>query len=322
MEILELLSAGKSVSGEIIARKLKISRAAVHKRVTRLRDTGYAIEGEKNVGYRLVSRPDRILPEEINRHLDEFGTRVNGVRCFPSMRSTQTLAKELAWRGEKEWSLVVAEKQTGSYGRFQRTWVSPCGGLWFSLILRPLASPDCVPPLTLVASLALCRAIEREVGLRPGIKWPNDLLIDGKKIAGILTEMSAEVGRVNWVVIGIGLNVNNSLSRTLLKEAGSLRGVLGRPVDRCRLLAAFILEMGRLYRQFLAGGFGAFAREYNGRLMLVGKDVSIDTGERVVTGRVEQVDGDGHLRLKTPAGGSEKIVVGNVTILKRIEGKR
>jgi BirA family biotin operon repressor/biotin-[acetyl-CoA-carboxylase] ligase len=320
MEILEILLPGKAVSGETIARRLKLSRAAVHKRILKLRAQGYVIDGERNVGYRLVNRPDRILPEEVRRQLAERGVAARDVRCLETVGSTQIAAKELAENGAAEWTTVVAERQTGSYGRLGRVWTATEGGLWFSFILRPRLSPEAVPPLTLVASLAMCRAIEREYDIRTAIKWPNDLMLDGKKVAGILTEMSAEIGRVNWVVIGIGLNVNNPVPRGLTDVAAPLGRSFGKPLDRCRLLAAFLREMGMLYALFQQQGFGTFAHEYNVRSLLRGKDISLSAGGRSITGRVVQIDGDGYLRLKTRSGRNERIVIGDVTLRKRRGG--
>lgn len=313
MDILDLLSTDKDVSGQTIAEKLSVSRAAVHKRIERLREQGYRIVGGNNLGYRIIARPSRLVADEIKRHVAP-STPVPDITIYPETTSTQSVAKGFAAKDAPEWMLVAAEKQTGSYGRMQRQWESSEGGLWFSFILRPFLLPERVPQITLLASIAICRAIENNYNYSPMIKWPNDILLKGKKLAGILTEMSAEIGRVNWLVIGVGINVNNFLSPNLINEAVSLGAVTGSTIDRSELLGAFLNEFHCLYSDFLRNGFRSVSVEYNRRSVLAGKRISVDGGDGVHAGIVEKIDDDGYLWLKTDDG-VRKVVVGHVTIL-------
>lgn len=317
MELLNMLSEYEYVSGEKLAAALGVSRAAVHKQIARLRRAGYAVTAEKNRGYLLQRRPDRLTPAEIRRFLHAEHPWAAHIHCLASVDSTQAVAKQRATGGDPEGTLVLAEEQTAGYGRLQRRWVSSPGGLWLSLILRPALRPDAVAQLTLVCSLAMARAIERVCRVSLRIKWPNDLLAPGtdsrpRKIAGMLTEMSAEIDRVAWVVIGVGVNVNNAVRGVEGGQAVSLATLTGDTVDRARLLSAFLLDFEEDYRRFCRAGFAPFAAAYNERAMLGGKQVDIDIGGRVLRGRVDAIDGDGFLQLRQPDGSVERVIAGTV----------
>ena len=204
-----LRGAADPISGEYLAAQLGLSRAAVWKRVHRLKAQGYVIEGSPRRGYRLLAVPDKLLPEEVLQGLKT--RRFTGpVHHFETLDSTNDLAKELAARGAPEGTVVVAETQTGGRGRLGREWNSPPGvGLYVSLVLRPMLPPMELPQITLTTAVAVVRAVRRVAGVAPGIKWPNDLLFNGKKLGGILTEMETESDRIRHVVVGLGLNVNN-----------------------------------------------------------------------------------------------------------------
>lgn len=315
MEILEILSSGGYVSGEEIARKMGISRAAVHKHVLKLRAGGYGIHGEHKRGYMIVSRPDILSPAELERYFSKEDSARYHIYYKESDLSTQVTAKELAGRGKKEGAVVIAEEQTKAYGRLDREWSSGRGGIWFSMVLRPEVPPERISQLTLASSVAVCRALERKLGLEPEIKWPNDIMIGEKKLAGILTEMSAEVGRVRWVVIGIGINANNELPFAL-KDAVSLKTLVKADVNRAELLAGILEEFGRLYDAYGKKGFKALSREYNRRSTLPGKRVRVNWGNEVSFGTVEKIDADGCLRLLLSGGIRKKIIAGDVTLLK------
>ena len=208
-----------------------LSRAAVWKRVHRLKAQGYVIEGSPRRGYRLLAVPDKLLPEEV---LQGLKTRVftGPVHHFETLDSTNDLAKELAVQGAPEGTVVVAEAQTGGRGRLGREWDSPPGvGLYVSLVLRPMLPPMELPQITLTTAVAVVRAVRRVAGVAPGIKWPNDLLLNGKKLGGILTEMETESDRIRHVVVGLGLNVNNpGFPPELAATATSLTLTAGRSV--------------------------------------------------------------------------------------------
>lgn len=291
---------------------LKISRAGVHKQIKKLRLAGYGIKGTTNSGYILESRPDLVTSEELKYYFDKSALPRHTVFYYPETGSTQDEARLIAGKDIYFPAIAVAEEQTGSYGRRRRAWLAPKGGLWFSLVLKPDIQPDKIPQITFAASLAVCRAIEKMLGLSPLIKWPNDVTLGGKKIAGILTEMSAEVGKLNWVIVGAGVNVNNSVPDAVSGIAGSLCEAAGRSIGRAELLAGILSEFYALYGVFLEKGFSGFIKEYNDRSLLTGKYVRVDTGDGIAEGKALKVDKDGYLWLASPGQKSVKIMAGDV----------
>ncbi len=242
--ILDLLeqSRGQHVSGADLSRVLGVSRSAVWKQVETLRSQGYGIKGGPRIGYLLDELPDLLYPREIQRnlHTRSFGRQVFHLR---SAGSTNQVAQDLARSGSPEGTLVVAEEQTAGRGRWQRSWYSPPEqGIWMSLVLRPQLAPYRVPQVTLVAGASCARAIDEHLGLRPGIKWPNDIVCGrGRKLCGILVEMDASVEQVHFLVAGIGLNVNQeqrTFRRSCRQTAASLRMIAGRRIERLPLAAA------------------------------------------------------------------------------------
>lgn len=266
-EILALLKKNQPgfVSGEEISDSLQVSRTAIWKHIKALREDGYVIESHPRVGYRLVSVPDRLYPDEITTHLR---TRLIGksVVYFPETVSTNDAAKELAAAGIPEGTLVVTEEQTGGRGRLGRAWHSPAGrGIWLSVILRPDINPMDAPKITLLTAVALARTLAAYPGIKPGIKWPNDILVEGRKIAGILTEMNAELDRVNFIVLGIGININTSLKEfpaELRDTATSLYTAAGRHWDRLEFLAKMLENLEELYLMLTQGRFPAIIKEW------------------------------------------------------------
>jgi BirA family biotin operon repressor/biotin-[acetyl-CoA-carboxylase] ligase len=201
-----------------------------------------------------------------------------------------------------------------------RRWTSPPGkGLWFSLLLRPKLRPTAVTQITIIAATALVRAIQKETGLQPDIKWPNDIWIKGRKVAGVLTEMSAEMDNVKHVTLGIGLDVNledKDLPGELKTIATSLRIETGRKLDRAQMAATLLKELEHDYQRISNGGFEAVADEWERRCITVGKQVSIHLGSAILKGRAEALDADGALLLRTQYGHLERIIGGDVTLEK------
>ncbi|GAJ11566.1 unnamed protein product, partial [marine sediment metagenome] len=209
-DMLKFLREKEYVSGEVLAQKLSISRVAIWKQIQKLKDMGYKITSDQNLGYCLVSRPDLLLPQEIQRGLS---TKYIGkeIYYFPELKSTNIMAKEKALHraeGISEGTLIIAERQSAGKGRLGREWFSPAGGIWLSIILYPQLSPSYISRITLMTAVAVVKAIKVCTQIESQIKWPNDILINEKKVCGILTEMSAELDIINWVVVGIGINVN------------------------------------------------------------------------------------------------------------------
>jgi BirA family transcriptional regulator, biotin operon repressor / biotin---[acetyl-CoA-carboxylase] ligase len=313
--VLEVLrGAPDPISGERLAAQLGLSRAAVWKRVHRLKDQGYVIEGSPRLGYRLLAVPDKLLPGEV---LQGLKTRVftGPVHHFETLNSTNDLAKELAVQGAPEGTLVVAETQTGGRGRLGREWDSPPGvGLYVSLVLRPLLPPMELPQITLTTAVAVVRAVRRVAGLAPGIKWPNDLLVNGKKLGGILTEMETESDRIRHVVVGLGLNVNNpGFPPDLADTATSLTLTAGRAFSRVHLLRAWLEEFEALYERFLNQGFSEILEEWKGYTVTLGKAVTVRQGPREISGQALDVAPDGALLLKTASGEMVRVTSGEIT---------
>lgn len=301
------LSAGGRVSGAVLARRLGLSRAAVHKRIQTLRRRGYAIDGASRLGYRLDAAPDIFDPAAI---------RLAWVHPLhkESTASTQDDAKALALAGAPEGTLVVADRQSAGRGRLGRVWSSPAGGLWFSLVLRPKIRPEAAPALALVAALALARAVKR-FGVEARLKWPNDVWVGEKKLAGLLTEMSAESDRVHWLVLGVGVNVANPPPAEARTPAVSLAGLLPKPPARAALLAGWLKEFHGAYGTYQRRGFTPFRAAFERLSVLKSRPVSFEADGGLRRGEVLGVDGEGRLRLRTP-GGTVVFRGGEVSLLR------
>ncbi len=307
-----------AVSGAELSQKLGVSRAAIWARIEDLRVLGYDIAAGPHLGYRLVSAPDVLHAADLISRLGR--TRVIGrdVRVFQETTSTNDVIEKLARDGVKEGVAVFAESQTRGRGRLGRKWVSPPkSGLWLSILLRPDLRPQETTRLTIASATALRRAIELLTGLQPNIKWPNDILVRGRKVAGILTELSAELDRVNYVVLGIGVNVNMNpadFPAELRKTATSLKAELGKPVSRPELAVAILRELDRDYARVGSGEFAALADEWEEHGTTIGHDVVIRMGERQLRGHAESLGEDGALLLRTEHGHLERVVGGDVTL--------
>ncbi|MFZ5447325.1 MAG: biotin--[acetyl-CoA-carboxylase] ligase [Thermodesulfobacteriota bacterium] len=313
--VLQILrGALNPISGERLAAQLGLSRAAVWKRVHRLKALGYAIEGSPRRGYRLLAVPDKLLPEEV---LQGLRTRIlaGPVHYFETLDSTNNYAKELAARGAPEGTVVIAETQTGGRGRLGRGWISPPGvGLYVSVVLRPMLPPMELPQITLTTAVAVVRAIRQITGVAPGIKWPNDLLVNGKKLGGILTEMETESDRIRHVVIGLGLNVNNlDFPPELVASATSLAQAVGGTFSRLELLKAWLEEFEGLYERFLSQGFPEILEEWKRHAVTLGQEVTVQQGPRRISGQAVDVATDGALLVYTPEGKIVRVTSGEIT---------
>ena len=309
-----LRGAADPISGEYLAAQLGLSRAAVWKRVHRLTALGYVIEGSPRRGYRLLAVPDKLLPEEVLQGL-KARLFTGPVHYFETLNSTNDLAKELAAQGAPEGTVVVAEAQTRGRGRLGREWNSPPGvGLYVSLVLRPMLPPMELPQITLTTAVAVVRAVRRVTGLAPGIKWPNDLLLNGKKLGGILTEMETESDRIRHVVVGLGLNVNNpGFPPELAATATSLTLAAGRSFSRVHLLQAWLEEFEALYGRFLNQGFPEILEEWKSAAVTLGKMVTVRQGPREISGQAMDVAPDGALLLRTASGEMVRVTSGEIT---------
>ncbi len=310
-----LRQAPAPLSGEAMAARLGLSRAAVWKRINRLKALGYVIEGSPRRGYRLLAATDKLLPEEIALGLK--ARRLKGpVHYFEEVASTNDLAKELAAKGAPEGTLVVAEAQTRGRGRLGRDWESPAGtGLYVSLLLRPPLPPTEMPQITLTTAVAVARALRRSTGITPGIKWPNDLLLAGKKLGGILTEMETESEQIRHLVVGLGLNVNNpAFPEELSPIATSLRMTTGRKHCRVKILQAWLEEFEELYELFLGRQFAVILEEWRSLAVTLGQLVTVWQGPRSIRGRALEVAPDGALLLEMESGEMVRVTSGEIPL--------
>jgi len=308
------------VSGAQLAEQLAISRAAVWARMDELRKAGYEIEAGPHFGYRLVSSPDALHADDLLARLGKTKVVGRDIRVFEETTSTNDVIEKLARDGVKEGAVVFAESQTKGRGRLGRKWMSPTHkGLWFSVLLRPDLRLQETTQLTVISATALRRAIKTVTGLSVEIKWPNDLLLGGKKVAGILTEMSAEVDRVRHVILGIGLDVNqdaNEFPADLRAIATSLRIETGEEICRAELAAEILRELDFDYARVCGGKFPAVADEWEAACVTIGKNVVVQVGDRRFRGRAESLDEDGALRVRSEHGHLERVIGGDVTIEK------
>jgi len=313
-------AAAGTVSGAELSQKLGVSRAAIWARVEDLRRLGYEIEASPHTGYRLLTVPDLLHADDLSARLGRVRVIGRDLRVFEETTSTNDVIEKLARDGVKEGAVVFTEKQTQGRGRLGRKWISPSRkGLWFSILLRPDLRPQAATQLTVVSATAVRRAIESHTGLKAEVKWPNDILVGEKKVAGILTELNAELDRVNYMILGIGVDVNlapEDFPPELRKTATSLRMELSRPISRAELAVNILRELDRDYARLTQGEFATVADEWEEHCTTIGLEVAIRAGQREIRGRAESLGEDGALLLRTEHGHLERIVGGDVTLLK------
>jgi len=320
-KILSALRANPDgVSGAELASQLDISRAAIWARIEDLRKVGYEIEAEPHFGYRLIRSPDALHADDLLARLGKTKIIGRDIRVFEETTSTNDVVEKLARDGVKEGVVIFAESQTKGRGRLGRKWISPAHrGLWFSILLRPDLRPQEMTQLTVASATALRRAMVAETGLSPEIKWPNDLLIGGKKVAGILTEVNAEPDRVKYAILGIGVDVNVSVTELppdVRKLATSLKIEAGKTMDRAELATAILRELDADYARICARKFDALADEWEAHCVTIGRNVTVQIGDRKIRGCAESLSDDGALLLRTEHGRLEPITGGDVTLEK------
>lgn len=315
--ILELLRRQEGfLSGEDIGRELSITRAAVWKGIKKLREEGYEIEAVTNRGYRLTNPETMYNKRELEQGL-KTKTMGQTIYFYEETDTTNNRARELALEGAPEGTLVVAEKQTAGRGRRGKVWESPLGtGIWMSLVLRPQIMPAEASVLTLLCGLATAEAIEAETGLSAGIKWPNDILINGKKAVGILMEMDCEMSEVHFAIPGIGINVNTaSFPPEIAEIATSLYLECGKTVSRRRLVHKVLERLEEHYETFLrTGSFAAMLEDYRKHCITLGKEVHV-LGREPFFAEALDITPEGELLVRRADNGKEEVVFsGEVSI--------
>lgn len=302
------------ISGSRIAREIGVSRSTVWRWVERLRDLGVKVKGQQRTGYFLEKVPDILTPDMLREPLKGslFGKRIHH---FFKADSTNRIAMELGHAGEPEGAVVLAEEQSAGRGRAGRSWQSERGtGIYVTLLLRPKLAPVQAPLLTMMAGLSMHAAIRAQTGLNADLKWPNDILLNGKKAGGILTEMHAEPSLVRFVIVGIGINVNQEkFAGEVSATATSLRMQSGRQQSRLELLARLLLEFETDYNRFLREGAASVTSRFEGISSYArGKRVSVASGSDNYTGVTAGLSAEGLLQVQREDGRVTTVLAGDV----------
>jgi len=313
------------LSGEEISRRLRVSRTAVWKRIRHLRDLGYEIEAATRAGYRLTASPDLLTPSEV---LPLLKTKKMGrvIHHFHTLDSTNSRAYGLALDGAKEGEIVLAESQKKGRGRLERQWFSPPSrNLYLSVVLRPPIPPQEAPLLTLLAAVATADAIRALTDLSPRIKWPNDILLHDRKVAGLLNEIHSETDRVHFVILGIGVNVNGEVQgfpRQIRQIATTLREETGQNISRKAFLARLLWDLEAWYTLFLKEGGPPILAAWRERAQIRGRQVEVMSFGETLRGTAVDIDSDGALILDTGRGERRRVVAGDLSEAKASSGAK
>lgn len=316
-QILSLfLNAGDVfLSGETISQKLGVSRAAVWKHIGHLRESGYAIEAVPSRGYHLMKQPDLLVPMAVQSGLDTQWV-AKRVEYFTQTDSTNQRAQELGEQGAEHGTVVIAEGQSAGRGRMGRAWSSPTAvNIYTSILLRPKILPIQAAQLTFLSAVAVARTVEAISDIQVAVKWPNDILLGGKKIAGLLNEISAEMEGIHYVVLGIGVNLNmteDQFPDDLRYPATSLLLATGQRVDRLAFIQELYRQLDGLYLLFCQQGFIPIRLAWEALFEMVGLQVSVDCGGTIFSGAVEGIAEDGALLLRLASGDQQQIYSGDV----------
>jgi BirA family biotin operon repressor/biotin-[acetyl-CoA-carboxylase] ligase len=325
-EILQLLREHPSafLSGEEISRRLGVSRTAVWKRIEGLRTLGYEIQASTRSGYRLIQSPDLLSPSEV-RPLLKTKTMGKTIHYFQTLDSTNSEAYQFALNGAEEGEVVVSESQEKGRGRLGRQWFSPPFlNLYLSVILRPKIPPHQASLITLMAAVATADAVQKFSGLLPLIKWPNDILLRNRKVAGLLNEIHSETDRIHFVILGIGVNLNadaKMFSKEIRSVATSLKIEMGQTVSRKVFLQILFQELERWYSVFLEEGSAAILKAWRDRAHIQGRQVKVTSFGETIAGIAIDVDSDGALILQTEDGQQKRVMAGDIEYSK-VEGGR
>jgi len=318
LKILSFLKAHESefLSGQDMSDILKISRVAVWKDIKKIRSLGYKIESKQNLGYRLIDSSELLLPWEITQNLN---TKFLGKRVyyFDSTDSTQNFAMKIASNDKENGTVIISKKQTVGRGRMKRKWKSPTGGIWMSIIIHPKFDVSYTTLVPIATSLALCMAIEKILKIKPELKWPNDVTLKGKKVAGVLVDTSIISNEIENMVLGIGINFKikpHELASTI-KKTPNFYGVatLVKKNERALpLVHQFLYELEKVFQLINSRRIKKIKSEWTKRSSTIGKNVSIITSEGIVSGKAVKIDSDGALIISNGKK-AERILVGDIT---------
>ena len=307
------------LSGQDLSDVLKISRVAVWKHIKKIQTLGYKIESKQKLGYRLVSNTEKLLPWEIMKDLE---TEIIGKRVyyFEEIDSTQNFAQKIAFDKKENGTIVVAEKQTSGRGRLNRKWTSPRGGIWFSLIIHPKFDVSNSTLVPIAGAVALAKSIKSILKIETSVKWPNDITLDGKKVAGMLVDASVQANNIEYLILGVGINFDidaKKLEKRLMKSSNfygvsSLRKKNDETPPKL-LLNAFLLEFEKILLQLNNGEKSKIVKEWTKRADSIGEKIVINTSNGKISGIAQGIDNDGALKVKTSRE-IKKIFVGDVIL--------
>ena len=314
LEILERADA--PISGETISNELGVTRSAVWKQIKELRQMGYIITSSQKEGYRLTLTSNKLLPYEIHKNLRTqfIGKKLRYLEKTPS---TNAIGKQICQEGDVEklnGTVIIAEEQSGAVGRMGRAWISPGGGIWITIILKPAVPVDHIFMITMAGSIAIARAMRREFELGALIKWPNDIFIGNKKVAGLLLELAAEADTVHYCLLGIGVNVNVPLSNftpVLQKDITSISAEVGHEVDRAAFLARILKEFESRYLLLEEGEYETILQEWKSLSCTLENHVQIRTLKNTFEGEAVDIDEFGALIIRKENGRLERVIAGD-----------
>ena len=310
------------LSGQDLSDVLRISRVAVWKHIKKIQELGYNVESKQKLGYKLISNSELLLPWEITSNLK---TKIIGQQAyyFDSIDSTQNQALKMADDPANNGTVIVAAKQTGGRGRSGRKWISPKGGIWISIILKPKFDISITTLFPIASALALSIAIEKTFSIKPELKWPNDLTIKGKKVAGMLVDVSLESNKIENLVLGVGINfdVNVKQIEKTLKGTPNFYGVASlngekENVKPLQLVQTFLLELERIYKSLNAKQTKKIISEWTSRSSTIGKNVELDTIDRKIKGKAIKIDEDGTLIISDNSK-THKVIAGDIVHLSK-----
>ena len=307
------------LSGQDLSDVLKISRVAVWKHIKKIQTLGYKIESKQKLGYRLIDNTEKLLPWEITRDLK---TQLIGKRVyyFEEIDSTQNFAQNIAADKKENGTIIIAEKQTSGRGRLDRKWTSPKGGIWFSLIIHPKFDVSSSTLIPILSAVALSKSIKSVLDIETEVKWPNDITMNGKKVAGVLVDASFQTNSIDYLILGIGINFDidvKKLEKRLTKTPNfygidSLRGKEDKTPPK-KLLKEFLLQFEKNLFQLDKGEKSKIIKEWTKRAAGIGKKITINTSNGKISGISQGIDNDGALKIKT-RNEIKKIYVGDVVL--------